>query len=64
MGDKLTKINGIGPVLQKRLNELGISTYQQISQWTPSDVQEWENKLEWNAIARDQWVDQAKELNQ
>ena len=61
-GDKLTKISGVGPVLQKRLNKFGITTFKQIAKWTKADVQEWETKLEWGAIDTDEWVRQAKKL--
>ena len=62
-GDKLTKINGIGPVLEKRLNKLGINSLRQIAKWTKADVQKWESKLDWTSIARDGWVEQAKQLS-
>jgi len=38
--DDLRAIPGIGPVLEQRLFELGIRSYQQIAAWTEDDVVE------------------------
>lgn len=34
----MKKIHGLGPVLEKRLNEEGIYFYRQIANWTDADI--------------------------
>jgi len=62
--DDLKLVSGIGPVFEKTLNSNGIYLYSQLAAFTDRDV-------EWLAaqigsfpdrIARDEWVDQAKDL--
>lgn len=36
--DDLTRIKGIGPTFEARLNELGYSTYLDLARWTPEDL--------------------------
>ncbi|MEI4195124.1 50S ribosomal protein L21 [Roseovarius sp. E0-M6] len=62
-GDDLTQINGVGPVIVKKLNEAGITTFAQIAAWNASDVEEMDEKLSFKGrIDREEWVAQAKEL--
>ena len=62
--DDLTKINGIGPAYEQRLNEVGIYTYEQISKLKAADRQELSNVegITRDKIEADEWVKQAKEL--
>lgn len=61
--DELTLIKGIGPVLEKRLNELGITTFRQIAGLTGEDIQRVNSVLEFKGrIEREGWVRQAREL--
>jgi large subunit ribosomal protein L21 len=61
--DDLKQIFGIGPVLEKRLNELGIHFFRQIAQWTTEDIQRLEQQLPkfQKRVERDRWVERAKE---
>ncbi len=61
--DDLRLIWGIGPVLEKRLNEYGISTFRQIALWTKQDIIDFETHLPAfkNRVERDQWVAGARE---
>jgi NADH-quinone oxidoreductase subunit E len=62
--DDLKKIRGIGPKLEKQLNELGYYHYDQIARWTPAEVA-WidENLVGFKGRAsRDDWVEQARIL--
>src|SRR5690606_24951148 len=36
--DDLKAISGIGPKLEKVLNDLGVWTYAQIASWTPAEI--------------------------
>ncbi len=62
-GDKLTTINGIGPVIEKKLIALGISTFNQIAALDQAQIDEINSELSFKGrIEREQWVEQAKEL--
>ncbi len=62
-GDDLKKLSGVGPALEKKLNDAGITTYAQIAAWTEADIADMDEKLSFKGrIEREGWVDQAKEL--
>lgn len=62
--DDLLKLKGIGPKLNMRLIELGVTHYAQIAAWSEADIAAIDAKL--GAFkgrpVRDQWVDQARYL--
>lgn len=61
--DDLKKISGVGPVLEKKLNALGITTYEQIVNFSADDIARVDEVLNFKGrIERDNWVEQAKEL--
>jgi len=61
--DDLKKIGGVGPVLEKKLNDLGITTYQQIAAFTDEDIAKVDDALSFKGrIERDDWKSQAAEL--
>ena len=61
--DDLTKIKGIGPVLKRKLNGLGITTFRQIADFTEADIARVNKTLNFpGRIERENWIDQAKEL--
>lgn len=62
--DDLKRIRGIGPVLERLLNELGIHRLQQIARFGPDDVERVQAALKDfpDRIERDQWVEQARRL--
>ncbi|MEM0993822.1 MAG: helix-hairpin-helix domain-containing protein [Bacteroidota bacterium] len=64
--DDLTLINGLGPFLEKKLNEVQIYTYDQISTWSPSDIQTITKQIGFfpGRIEQDNWVGQAARLQQ
>jgi large subunit ribosomal protein L21 len=62
-GDDLTRINGIGPVIAKKLTGLGITTYKQIAELDEKTIGEVDEKLNFKGrIEREEWVDQAQKL--
>ena len=62
--DDLTKIKGVGPVLEKKLNKFGIYTFKQISSWSPEIVTAFDDLLSFKGrIDRDKWVTQATDLH-
>jgi predicted flap endonuclease-1-like 5' DNA nuclease len=62
--DDLKQIRGIGQVLEERLNELGIFSFEQIAEWTPDDVSRIAEQIDGSngRIGRDKWVGQARRL--
>ena len=61
--DDLGKISGVGPVIVKKLSENGITTFAQIAAWTPEQVTELDEKLNFKGrIERDDWIAQATEF--
>ncbi len=62
--DDLKLINGIGPVYEEKLNELGIYTFEQISKLKAADRDELSaiDGITREKIEADEWVKQAKEL--
>ena len=62
-GDDLKALSGVGPALEKKLHESGVTTFAQIAAWTEKDVAEMDEKLAFKGrIEREGWVEQAKKL--
>ncbi len=63
--DDLKKISGVGPVLEKKLNEFGVYKYEQVEQWTADNITEFDDLLSFKGrIDRDNWIEQAKQLKE
>jgi predicted flap endonuclease-1-like 5' DNA nuclease len=64
--DDLKLIVGVGPVLERMLQQLGVATYRQIARWSERDIDEFDAKLHEfpGRIRRDTWVTQARALHQ
>ena len=62
--DDLKKIKGVGPKLEKELNEAGVFHFDQIASWTKEEIYWADHHLVSfkGRVSRDNWVDQAKEL--
>ena len=61
--DDLTKLNGVGPQLEKKLNEAGIFHYWQLAAMRPADIEQVDGELKLNGrIGRDGWVAQARAM--
>lgn len=61
--DDLKKIAGVGPKLEKVLNDLGIWTYSQVARLTEAEILWLDARLGFKGrIARDKWLDQARGL--
>ncbi len=62
-GDDLKKLSGVGPALEKKLLEAGVTTFAQIAAWTEEDVAAMDEKLSFKGrIEREGWIAQAAEL--
>jgi len=61
--DDLAKLPGVGPQIVKKLNDAGVFHYWQIAAMTADDVTKVDADLKLaGRIARDNWVDQARNL--
>src|SRR5262245_27642413 len=59
--DDLSKLNGVGPQLEKKLNEAGIFHFWQIAAMQPADSKKLDTDLRLNGrIERDGWIAQAR----
>ncbi|MCP4934861.1 MAG: 50S ribosomal protein L19 [bacterium] len=62
-GDDLTKISGVGEVLVDKLNNLGITKFEQISVWSDDDIAKVDDALSFKGrIEREDWITQATKL--
>lgn len=61
--DNLRRMIGIGPVNERKLRELGVTTFAQIAAWKAADIKRVEEVLEFDGrIERERWIEQAKYL--
>ncbi len=61
--DDLTRISGIGPGLNGKLNENGVFHFWQIADWHAAEIAYMDDQLSFKGrIERDNWIEQAKEL--
>jgi len=61
--DDLAKIMGVGPQIEKKLNEHGVFHYWQLAAMTPEEAAKLDADLKFNGrIVRDKWSDQARAL--
>lgn len=61
--DDLKKLSGVGPALEKKLHENGVTTFAQIASWGPAEIEEFDEKLSFKGrIERENWIEQAKKL--
>jgi len=62
--DDLKRIRGIGVLTEKRLNAMGISSYEDIANWTRQDIDRVSQSLDFKGrIERENWVEQARILS-
>ena len=61
--DDLKRISGIGPKLESKLNDLGISSLTQVAALSADDIERIDTQLRFKGrIQRDEWVAQARAL--
>lgn len=62
--DELTRLKGLGPRAQTRLNELGITRFDQLAAMSEADAERIDAEMGTfrGRIARDRWVEQARFL--
>ena len=58
------EIDGIGPVIVKKLAAVGVTTFRQIASWSPEDVERIGEELAFKGrIERENWIAQAKQAH-
>jgi predicted flap endonuclease-1-like 5' DNA nuclease len=64
--DDLKLIVGVGPVLERMLHRLGVTTFRQVAYWSEREIDSIDEKLHEfpGRIRRDGWVAQARALHQ
>jgi len=64
--DNLKQIKGVGPAIEKTLNDMGIYRFQQIADMTEYDIDRVAERLKGfhSRIYRENWIGQARELKE
>ena len=61
--DDLKQLKGVGPALEKKLHDAGVTSFAQIAGWDADDIARMDDALSFKGrIERDNWVEQAKTL--
>ena len=61
--EDLKRIRGIGVLIEKKLNSMGVVAYEQIANWTADDIDRVSQSLDFKGrIERENWVEQARIL--
>ncbi len=61
--EDLKRIRGIGVLIENRLNAMGVVAYEQIANWTATDIDRVSQTLDFKGrIERENWVEQARIL--
>lgn len=66
IGDDLTRIKGVGPRFERALKNQGVTTYEQIANWTEEDIDRIASqiRIKPERIQRERWVEGARGLIQ
>ncbi len=63
VSDDLKKIRGIGVLIEKKLNAMGVYSYEQIANWSSEEIQHVSSALDFKGrIEREGWMQQARIL--
>ena len=61
--DDLKRIRGVGVLIEKKLNSMGVVSYDQIANWSSQDIDRISQVLDFKGrIERENWVEQARIL--
>ena len=61
--EDLKRIRGIGVLIEKRLNSMGVVSYEQIANWSAADIERVSHLLDFKGrIERENWIEQARIL--
>jgi len=59
--DELTQIKGIGPVFQRKLRDIGFSSFSQLAQADPAQIRRMLDIKNWQRVDVENWVKQAQD---
>ena len=64
VADDLKQLEGVGPAMEKLVNEMGFYHFDQIAAWTDAEIAWVDENLEGfkGRVSRDEWVRQAQEF--
>ena len=63
--DDLTEIKGIGKVIERRLRELGITSFRQLAELSPEEAKRINEAIDFpGRVEREHWIEQARALLQ
>jgi predicted flap endonuclease-1-like 5' DNA nuclease len=61
--DDLTRIKGIGKVIEKKLHDLGITSLHQLAELQPGEVQRINAAIDFpGRVEREHWIEQARSM--
>ncbi len=60
--DDLKKLSGVGPVMEKKLHDMGITSFEQIANLTKQEIHDIDAKLGIKGKIEDTWISEAKNL--
>lgn len=61
--DDLTEIKGIGKVIERRLHELGVTSFRQLAELSPEEAKRINEAIDFpGRIEREHWIEQARAL--
>jgi predicted flap endonuclease-1-like 5' DNA nuclease len=64
-GDDLTEIRGIGKVIERRLRELGVTSFRQLAELSQEDAKKINEAIDFpGRVERERWIEQARTLLQ
>ena len=62
--DDLKRVRGVGVLIEKKLNSMGVTSYRQIANWSGADIDRVSQVLDFRGrIERENWVEQARILS-
>lgn len=62
--DDLKRIRGVGVLIERKLNSMGINSYSQIANWTSAEIDRVSQVLDFKGkVERENWVEQARILS-
>ena len=61
--DDLTEIKGIGKVIERRLHELGVTSFRQLAELSPAEAKRINEAIDFpGRVERERWIEQARAL--
>jgi predicted flap endonuclease-1-like 5' DNA nuclease len=62
--DDLKRIRGVGVLIERKLNSMGINSYTQVANWTSAEIDRVSQVLDFKGkVERENWVEQARILS-